>query len=109
TNEILGPYSGQLGNSGDTIRLRDASDAIVDSVSYSSSFPWAISADALGADDDWTGLDSSRFQYRGRSLERVSFSHSANDPANWLASPLDTGPTPGRTNSVQLMTPLLVV
>src|SRR5260221_10514874 len=109
TGQVLGPYSGQLGNSGDTIRLRDASDAIVDAVSYSSSFAWAIGADALGADDEWTGLDSSSFQYRGRSLERVSFSNPATDPANWLASPLDTGPTPGSTSSVKLMTPFPVV
>ncbi len=109
TNQILGPYSGQLGNSGDSIRLRDPSGQVVESVSYSSSFPWAIGADALGADDEWTGLNSANFQYRGRSLERVSFSSPANDPANWLASPLATGPTPGRTNSVQLPTPLPIV
>ncbi len=109
TNEILGPYSGQLRNGGDSIRLHDASDTVVDSVSYSSSFPWAIGADALGAGDEWTGLNSANFQYRGRSLERVSFSSPANDPANWLGSPLATGPTPGRTNSVQLAKPRPVV
>ena len=70
--------SGQLGNGGDTLRLRDASDAVVDAVSYSASFPWAIGADALGADDEWTGLNSYNFQYRGRSLERVSFAAPAN-------------------------------
>jgi hypothetical protein len=109
TNQILGPYSGQLGNEGDTIRLRDAADVFADSVSYSPEFPWAISADALGAGEDWTGLNSYDYQYRGRSLERVSFSHPANDPANWLASPLATGPTPGRANSVQLAAPRPVV
>lgn len=109
TNQIFGPYSGQLGNDGDTVRLRNAADDLADSVSYSPAFPWAISADALGAGDDWTGLNSYNYQYRGRSLERVSFGHPANDPANWLASPLATGPTPGRVNSVQLAAPRPVV
>jgi len=109
TNQILGPYSGQLGNSGDTIRIRDAADNVVDSVSYSPAFPWAIAANSLGAEDEWTGLNSYDYQYRGRSLERVSFSHSGNEPANWLASPLATGPTPRRTNSVQQAVPKPIV
>ena len=108
-NAILGPYSGQLGNQGDNLRLRNPADDVVDSVSYSPAFPWAIGADALGADDEWTGLNSTNFQYRGRSLERVSYDHSPNDPANWLASPVATGPTPGRTNSVRLAVPRPVV
>src|SRR5262245_55804131 len=109
TNQILGPYSGQLGNDGDTVRVRDPQGNVVDSVTYSPKFPWAIGADGLGADDEWTGINSALHQYRGRSLERVSFNWPANDPANWLASPLATGPTPGRTNSVSLATPRPVV
>ena len=109
TNQVFGPYAGQLANGGDTVRLRNALDEVEDSVSYSSSFPWALGADALGAEDEWTGLYSSDFQYRGRSLERVSYTHPANDPANWLASPLATGPTPGRANSIQLPEPLPIV
>ncbi len=107
--DILGPYSGQLGNNGDTVRLQDFSDVVVDAVAYSPAFPWAIGADALGADDEWTGLNSANHQYRGRSLERVSFTHAANDPANWLASSLATGPTPGGPNSVSLAVPRPVV
>jgi len=41
TNQILGPYSGQLGNDGDTVRVKDALGNVVDSVSYSAAFPWA--------------------------------------------------------------------
>lgn len=109
TNQILGPYSGQLGNEGDTVRLRNSLGDVADSVVYSTVSPWAIGADGLGADDEWTGINSSLHQYRGRSLERVSFNWPASDPANWLASPLATGPTPGRTNSVQLATPRPIV
>lgn len=109
TNQVLGPFSGQLGNDGDTVRLVDNFDAVVDSVAYSPASPWAIGADALGADDEWTGINSAAHQYRGRSLERVSYGHASSDPANWLASPLATGPTPGRANSVQLAIPRPVV
>jgi hypothetical protein len=109
TNDMLGPYSGHLGNSGDTIRVQNNLGQVVDDVSYSSSFPWAIGANALGAGDEWTGLNSANYQYRGRSLERVSYTWPASDPANWLASPLATGPTPGRANSVQLAWPQPVV
>ena len=106
---VLGPYEGQLGNANDTVRLRDANNEPVDSVSYSAAFPWAISADALGAGPDFTGLNPPDYQYRGRSLERVSLSHPANDPANWLASPLPGNPSPGRPNAVKRTTPKPVV
>jgi hypothetical protein len=106
---LLGPYEGQLSNRGDTIRVRDAAGQTVDAVSYSGEFPWAISADSLGADEEWTGLKALDYQYRGRSLERVSFSWPANDPANWLASPLPGNPSPGRPNAVHRAVPQPVV
>lgn len=106
---VLGPFEGQLSNKGDSVRLRNGSGETIDSVSYSAGFPWAISADALGADEEWTGLNPVSFQYRGRSLERVSMSDSSNDPANWLASPIPGNPSPGRPNSVQRAVPQPVV
>lgn len=105
---LVGPYTGNLGNNNGSVRLRDPLDNIVDSVSFSAQFPWAISADALGADDEWTGLRETNFQYRGRSLERVSPTWAANDPANWLASPTN-GPSPGRSNAVGRTIPKPVV
>ncbi|MFM1770529.1 MAG: hypothetical protein RJA22_3058 [Verrucomicrobiota bacterium] len=105
---LAGPYAGNLGNNNGTVRLRDALGNTVDAVSYSAGFPWAMSADALGADDEWTGLRSTNFQYRGRSLERVSVTWAANDPANWLASPTN-GPSPGRSNAVVRAIPRPVV
>ncbi|MBM3847799.1 MAG: hypothetical protein FJ405_16135, partial [Verrucomicrobia bacterium] len=98
-NQVLGPYRGVLANSGDTVRLIDSSGKLVDAVTYSASSPWAVGADALGADDEWTGARSADHQYRGRSLERVRVDHPSADPANWIASPLSKGPTPGGTNS----------
>ena len=106
---LFGPYSGQLSNNKDTVRLKDANGDTVEAVSYSAEFPWAIGADALGAGDDWTGLVSASYQYRGRSLERVSFTWPANDPANWTASPIPGNPSPGKTNSVSRTVPRPVV
>lgn len=108
-DQVQGPYTGNLGNSGDTLRLVRATGEVEDSVSYSAAAPWPAGADALGADDEWTGLKSSEFQYTGRSLERVSDVHPANDPANWLASPLAGGPSPGKANAVRRPVPLPVV
>ena len=106
---LLGPYTNQLSNRKDTIRIRDANGDVVDAVSYAAEFPWAISADAFGAEQEWTGLDPLNYQYRGRSLERVSFTHPANDPANWLASPIPGNPSPGKTNAVSRVVPKPVI
>lgn len=108
-SNILGPYEGTLGNTGDSLRLRNQRDEPVDAVTYSSSFPWAVGADALGADEEWTGLSNRDFQYRGRSLERISFTHDSNDPANWVASPVPGNPSPGQPNSIHRAVPLPVV
>ncbi|MEY2411283.1 MAG: hypothetical protein QOF48_3953 [Verrucomicrobiota bacterium] len=106
---VFGPYQKNLGNHSGSVRLRDSSDNLIDSVSYSSGFPWAIGADALGADDEWTGLASADYQYRGRSLERVSATWAANDPANWLGSPASGNPSPGRPNAVTRVVPKPIV
>ncbi len=108
-SNTFGPYSGHLGNNGDTVRLRDASGVVADTVHYSAAAPWAIRPDALGADSEWTGIDPGPYQYRGASLERVSFTWSASDPANWVSSPVPGEPSPGGSNSVSRLIPLPVV
>ncbi|MFM7103471.1 MAG: lamin tail domain-containing protein [Verrucomicrobiota bacterium] len=106
---VLGPWQGVLRNSGDTVRLEDAAGRLVDRVDYSPRSPWPIAADALGAAVEWTGLDPATAQYRGCSLERVSPSAPSNDPANWEASPLPDGPSPGRPNATRQAVPRPVV
>ena len=106
---VLGPYTGALSNKGDTIKLKDGTGALVDSVGYSSAFPWAGAADALGADIDFTLIDRTPYQYKGRSLQRFSAAAGSNDAANWLASPLSPGPTPGSANASSGTTPRPVV
>ena len=108
---VLGPFTGNMSNGGDTITLKNTTETVIDSVSYSAHFPWAQCADALGAGQDWTGIDAAPYQYKGRSLQRVSFTAAASSPANWVASPLAIGPTPGSRNVAEtaLATPRVVV
>jgi Lamin Tail Domain len=109
---VLGPYSGKLGNGGDTVRLVTPANAVSDAVTYGTNFPWAISANRLGASDDFTLLNSATYQYKGRSLQRVSVSAGSNDPANWVAvrpSPFADLPTPGGANIVTRAVPKPVV
>ena len=106
---VLGPFTGKLSNSGDTVRLKDSGGTIIDGVGYSATFPWAQSADKLGANSDFLGISFGPYQYKGRSLQRVSVSATSNDAANWLASPLSPGPTPGAANAVSRAVPKPVV
>ncbi|MBL9166584.1 MAG: lamin tail domain-containing protein [Verrucomicrobiales bacterium] len=104
---VYGPYSGTLANGdGETVRLKDGAGAIQDAVPYGATFPWAVGADGFGASERWTGINPLDWQYRGRSLERVSVSHPSADPANWLASPFPGNPSPGKPNAVTRATPL---
>jgi hypothetical protein len=105
---VLGPCVGKLPNSGGSLRLRDRFGTTVDAVTYSPNFPWPQSANALGAQDRFTKLSSANYQYKGRSLQRVSSTSQSSDPANWLASPL-TGPSPGAAQAVTRSTPKPVV
>ena len=108
-SRVEGPWQGHLKNGGDSLRLEDAAGHVVDAVSYSSTSPWAIGANAFGAGSDWTGVAESAHQYRGRSLERVATAWASNDPANWVASPIGAGPSPGRPNAIRREAPLPVV
>lgn len=106
---VMGPWSGTLSNRREKVTLKDSAGATVDAMEYRSEPPWPVSADALGAGDDWTGLHSIDHQYRGRSLERVSTTHPSTDPANWIAAPLAAGPSPGKPNAVSRNVPRPVV
>ncbi len=74
---IYGPYSSKLDNSSDTVTLLkpDAPETngvpyvVVDQVDYKDSAPWSPGADGTGA-----------------SLQRVSLTSFADDPANWVAA-----------------------
>jgi CotH protein/lamin tail-like protein/Ig-like domain-containing protein len=76
---LVGPFTGQLGNEGDEIRLRRPDTVeplsgfvpyvLVDAVNYDDDPPWPIAADGFGP-----------------SLQRLSLSAFGDDPINWTAA-----------------------
>ncbi|HBV30977.1 MAG TPA: hypothetical protein DEB49_00875, partial [Verrucomicrobiales bacterium] len=98
--KVLGPYEGVLSNNGERVRVENAAGNTEDSVRYSAQFPWPIGADSIGAGPKWTGIDPMDYQFRGSSLERINFSLPGDDPANWVASPLEKNATPSRPNHI---------
>lgn len=77
----LGPYAGSLNSDGETVRLRDQNDNVVDEVDYKVGFPWPVGSNGDGA-----------------SMELI---HPALDNglgSSWRAS--SGAPTPGAQNSV---------
>ncbi len=76
-----GEYSGGLSNEGETVTLRDASGAIVDTVDYRAESPWPIAANGGGV-----------------SMELINPSLDNDLSGSWRSA---TGaPTPGAENSV---------
>ena len=67
-------YTGSLSNGGETITLRDAGAATIDSVTYSDRDPWPTTTDGTGP-----------------SLELIDPAQDNNDPVNWAASVSLTG------------------
>jgi hypothetical protein len=110
---VLGDYDGELDNDGERIVLESTGGALIDEVNYNDGFPWPLGADALGAGPSWLpasklgGRPIEEHRYRGRSLERVSFTLPGTAVANWVASELGA-PSPGRANGAQ-GTPAAVV
>jgi len=47
--DALGPFSGSLSSDGETVRLRDANDNVIDEVDYRVGFPWPVASDGGGA------------------------------------------------------------
>jgi CotH kinase protein/Bacterial Ig domain/Lamin Tail Domain len=85
TVTILGPWSGKLDNSAETIELlrpdspngTNVPYILVEKLAYQDAAPWPVTADGEGA-----------------SLQRRSITGYGNDVTNWFAS----APTPGVTN-----------
>jgi hypothetical protein len=82
---LVGPYSGKLDNSSESVELvkPDAPQpdgsvpaVLVEKVVYQDHAPWPTNADGLGT-----------------SLQRVSGTGYANDPTNWVAAPPAPGPS----------------
>jgi hypothetical protein len=68
-DNTLGPFVGQLSNSGERITLSDGGSAIIDSVEYRDVGDWPYAADG-----------------EGRSLERVTADGPSYEPSTWASS-----------------------
>ena len=83
----LGPWTGALNSEGETVRLRNSTDAVIDEVDYQVGFPWPVAAGGEGA-----------------SLEKIHPSLSGSLGASWRSAtiPADNATTdiasPGAVN-----------
>lgn len=77
-------YGGNLSNSGETVALKDATAATVDTVTFLDTDPWPVKADGTGP-----------------SLELIDASLDNDDPLNWAAATNTAGRTPRAANSVR--------
>jgi hypothetical protein len=77
---VLGPFSGNLSNSGETIELISRSGRVMDRLTYSDTGDWPIAADGAGA----------------TLVKLHSGTHSA-DALSWTSGPVPGG-TPGEAN-----------
>lgn len=97
TTNFVGPWTGSLSNSGETIRLEDSTGAEVDSVTYSDEGDWAPRLDDPTYSETafiWNSLADGG----NRSLELINPALSNNNGQNWVAS-TGIGGTPGLPNS----------
>lgn len=83
----LGPYAGRLNNSGDTVKLLNASGAVRLDLKYGTDAPWPVAADGGG---------------HSMVLARPSYGEA--DPRAWDASQM-VGGSPGEVDAFQI-TPL---
>lgn len=77
---VLGPFSGRLGNSGDTLELRNNNGRLMDELAYGVKGDWPVAPDGAGP-----------------SLAKMDEEWASGDLANWRAS-IQSGGSPGRIN-----------
>ncbi|HYV30826.1 MAG TPA: lamin tail domain-containing protein, partial [Candidatus Binatia bacterium] len=98
-NNVVGNWSGTLGNNGETIELLDGAGNVIDSVAYAAEGDWALHL--RGQNDlnhrGWTW--SSEADGFGKSMELRNPNLFRGSGQNWGAS-VSAGGTPGRVNSL---------
>jgi len=96
---VLGPWSGRLSNSGETVELVDTHGRTVDTLRYADQGDWAQRT--LAPPDrghrGWTW--QAEHDGQGRSLELIARHRPNQYGQNWGASQIEGG-TPGRANSI---------
>jgi hypothetical protein len=76
----FGPWTGSLGNGGETIRLRDKNDRLLDELNYGDAGSWPIGPDGGGV-----------------TLAKIQQDSASGSAANWTSSS-QLGGTPGAEN-----------
>ena len=84
---VLGPWSGNLSNAGESLRLRDLSGRLMDEVSYNDSGAWPVGPDGSGS-----------------TLSRRDGHLNGRQPAAWAVS-RQSGGTPGTPNEAPRFAP----
>ncbi len=96
---VVGPWTGKLSNSGETIQLVNAGGSAIDSVTYADEGDWAVRTRGpldLGH-NGW--IWQADHNGTGKSLELISAVMPNQYGANWGASTA-VGGTPGSANSI---------
>lgn len=88
---VLGPWNGRLDNQGETVRLLNNSDRVMDEVDYRPDGEWPVAPDGGGP-----------------SLARRGKFRDTQDPASWTAS-REPGGTPGAENFPESAVPVRTV
>lgn len=97
----LGPWEGKLSNSGETLRLVDPINAVVDEVPYADEGDWATRVPGPEDRGHRGWVWEKPHDGGGASLELVQPQLTNRRGLNWAPS-TETGGTPGRANSRRL-------
>jgi hypothetical protein len=99
TTVPLGPWDGKLGNSGETIRLSDVRENVMDQLRFADEGEWSqrVRGELVNGYRGWTW--SNAHDGGGHSLERIFLEGWSQKGQNWSASK-SIGGTPGQLNSV---------
>jgi len=97
TAQLIGPFTGNLSNAGERLALErpQAGETPLDPVN------WVIVDEAIYF-DQWPWTDQA--DGTGKSLHRVAFSRSGNDPSNWIAGQPNPGDNVIRTGHILALT-----
>lgn len=96
---VIGPWTGKLSNSGETIQLVNASGSVIDSVTYNNEGDWAVRARGPLDHNHYGWIWQADHSNTGKSLELISAAMPNQYGANWGASTV-VGGTPGAANSI---------
>ncbi len=81
---VFGPFAKRLANDGETLRLRNHNNRLLDELTFGDDWPWPLAADGSGA-----------------SLAKIDKYRASSPGANWRAS-AQIGGTPSRPNFPEL-------